>query len=253
MGMLHCVNKRLDRARYVAIVCVWLLVWTVGTASGDGEGTLSVVGTVRLEGPRPKRKRINMMADPQCAMVHRKARSERYLVDEDGGIANVMVHVKQGHEQIESEPVTEEVLLDQVGCVYKPRVFGVMVGQPVRVRNSDATLHNVHGIPTVNPGFNFGQPVKGMEEVLVFKAAEQAIVIRCDVHPWMVTYGWVFKHPFHAVTDDAGRFSIGGLPPGQYVLEAWHEALGRSEQRVTVRKGEPAEITFTFERKKKKQ
>ena len=36
----------------------------------------------------------------------------------------------------------------------------------------------------------------------------------------------VLDHPFFAVTDDDGTFTIPNLPPGKYTLEAWHEELG---------------------------
>jgi len=33
----------------------------------------------------------------------------------------------------------------------------------------------------------------------------------------------VFDHPFFAVTDDKGAFSIPNVPAGTYTLKAWHE------------------------------
>ena len=72
------------------------------------------------------------------------------------------------------------------------------------------------------------------------------IPVKCDVHPWMKSYINVAGHPFGAVSDDTGSFSLDNLPPGQYEIEAWHESLGTSTQNVTVGEKESKSITFTF-------
>jgi uncharacterized protein (DUF2141 family) len=40
--------------------------------------------------------------------------------------------------------------------------------------------------------------------------------------------------PFFAVSDTTGRFTLHGLPPGNYVLAAVHEKLGERDLNVTV-------------------
>ena len=55
------------------------------------------------------------------------------------------------------------------------------------------------------------------------------IPVKCNVHPWMRSYIGVVGHPFFAVTGDDGTFTIKGLPPGTYTLEAWHEKFGTKE------------------------
>ena len=57
---------------------------------------------------------------------------------------------------------------------------------------------------------------------------------RCDVHPWMTGYVGVVAHPWFAVTSSAGAFTLSGVPPGDYVVEAWHETLGRVTAKVSV-------------------
>ena len=69
---------------------------------------------------------------------------------------------------------------------------------------------------------------------------------KCDVHGWMNAYVGVLDHPYFAVTGDDGKFDIGNLPPGDYVVEAWHEMLGTQTQNVTVAESATAELNFTF-------
>jgi hypothetical protein len=79
-----------------------------------------------------------------------------------------------------------------------------------------------------------------------FPNPEVGIPARCDVHPWMGAFIHVFGHPYYAVTGDDGSFSIPRLPPGDYVIEVWHETLGRQTQSVTVAPNETASISVGF-------
>ena len=103
--------------------------------------------------------------------------------------------------------------------------MGVMAGQPVKILNSDATMHNIHGLPKVNREFNFGMPKTLKEKTISFDKSEDVFVVKCDVHPWMKTWVVVLEHPYWAVTDADGNFSLDTdkLEPGTYDLCFWHE------------------------------
>ena len=146
------------------------------------------------------------------------------------------------------------VIIDQNGCIYSPHVMGVQAGQPVKILNSDATMHNIHGLPKVNKEFNFGMPKSLKEKTVTFNKAEDVFVIKCDVHPWMKSYTQVFDHPYFAVSGSDGTFNISNVPDGTYEAIAWQEKFGSKRvmtQNVTV-KGGDAELNFNFERPKKK-
>jgi plastocyanin len=204
----------------------------------------TITGKVMLEGTPPENPVIKMASDPACG--NGEVRAESYVVD-NGSLQNVFVYIKDGlgNKYIFETP-TEPVKLDQKGCHYTPHVLGVRVTQPLEVINSDATLHNVHGMPETNREFNQGQPVQGMKNTVTFTAPEVMIPFKCDVHSWMNAYVGVVSHPYFAVTGSGGKFELKTVPPGTYTIEAWHEKLGRQTQNVTLGDKESKDITFTF-------
>lgn len=206
----------------------------------------NVTGKAVFEGKPPVRRPINMAVDPVCAQGDQKPLTESVIVDPQGGLRNVIVWVKSGLPDDKPATPKESVLVDQSGCVYTPHVFCVMTGQKVIFRNSDATLHNVHGAPSVNDQFNFGQPAKGMKNEVVFRKSEEPFPVRCDVHPWMTTYCAVFDHPYFAVSGEEGVFALPKLAPGKYTIQAWHERLGKQTQEITVAANGKVEMTLKF-------
>ncbi|HEX9779917.1 MAG TPA: carboxypeptidase regulatory-like domain-containing protein [bacterium] len=210
------------------------------------EGGASVTGSVRFEGTPPERERIRMSADPVCEQKHQSAvYKENVVVNDNGTLRNVFVYVKEGVQGSHPAP-SEPVVLDQSGCGYTPHVFGVRVNQPLEIRNSDATLHNVNAKPSGNRPFNLAQPVLGMKTTKTFTEPEIMVPFKCNVHPWMSAYAGVVAHPFFGVTGEDGAFTISGLPAGDYVLEAWHEEYGTKTQPVSVPASGSASVEFAF-------
>ncbi len=214
-------------------------------------GTAEIKGVVTLNGEAPKQKKVDMGSDPACQGMHAEPQlSETVVVGAGGALKNVVVTVTRGLERWTFTPPTTPAVLDQKGCVYLPHVLLVQVGQPIRVRNSDAMAHNVHGMPKQNTEFNFGQAKQGDENDVPLTTPEMAVKVKCDIHGWMNAYIAVVSHPFAAVTGEDGSFSLKGLPPGEYTVETWHEKLGKQTQTVTVGDKETKEIPFAYEGKK---
>lgn len=205
-----------------------------------------VQGMVMFEGDAPAPQPLDMASEPECE-EHWDGEAMREEVQvADGHLADVFVYVKEGLEDMTFPAERESTLIDQRGCRYAPTVSGAMTGQTVVFRNSDPVMHNINSTPSINRGFNFSQPAQDMENEREFAQPEVMIPIRCDVHGWMQAYLGVVPHPYHAVSGEGGSFDLSELPPGEYVIEAWHAVLGTQEQTVTVETGETAEVSFTF-------
>ena len=214
-------------------------------------GTLK--GHVKYDGKAPKKKKLRMDADPVCGSSHSSpVLSENFKMASDGSMAEALVYLKnvKYNGGVPSEPA----VLDQKGCIYVPHVFGMVAGQELLIKNSDATLHNIHSMPKVNKEFNFAMPKVVKEKKATFSKSEpDPFYIKCDVHPWMKTWVLVSDHPYFAVTDAKGNFSIEGIPAGTYEVVCWQEKFGKRTltAEVTIGEGDTTK-DFVFTRPKKK-
>jgi hypothetical protein len=207
----------------------------VAKAGGSGTGNGSISGKIAFEGTAPAPQKVKVSGDAKCAAMHKDGIEKVAVKVKDGGVADVLVYVKSGISG--SYPVpTDAALLDQQGCNYTPLVLAVQANQPITIRNSDETLHNIHGQPADNAEFNIAQPVK-KDDPLKLDKPELKIKVGCDVHPWMRSTIHVLAHPFFAVTKEGGTYEIKGLPAGEYEVEALHPTLPPVSTKVTVPDG----------------
>jgi plastocyanin len=230
------------------VVRLAAVVVAVSVFSGVVNAASSITGTVVFDGKPPALRPLAMEADPACAKKHTAPVPNEMLVLGGGNaMGNILVWVSKGLPSGKTFPVPKTpVVLDQNGCVYKPHVMGIMVGQTYRILNNDGVLHNIHTLPKVNPSFNKGMPPTLKEATTVFAKPEDVFHIKCDVHPWMSAYLAVFTHPFFSVTGTDGKFTISGLDPGTYEITAWHEKLGTQTASVTVGANETKSQNFKF-------
>ncbi len=202
-------------------------------------------GVIQFEGAVPPGKKLNLPSG--CGA---KSAGETYsneVIVNDGKLQNVLIRVVKGIEvnQFQEVPTTE-VILDQKGCQYSPRVVAARVGQKVTFINSDPIFHNVRSVTSVNQKFNMAMPRKDQRETKIFNKPEIFLQTKCSVHPWMTAYVAVMDHPFYDISDGKGDFEIKDLPVGTYTIEAWHETLGTQTQEIKITPESQPLLKFSF-------
>ena len=234
------------------VLSVSILVATAGALHAS-EPVRAVSGSIKFSGAAPEAAAVDLSPDPYCAEHHTDDTSAfvdptAVRVGDDGGLADAFVQLTTGVPDEKYDAPEEPVVLDQVGCTYVPHVFGVMKKQDIEIRNSDATLHNVHPTPERNKEFNLAMPNKGDVRTKSFRKAEEAVQFKCDVHPWMTAYCFVMEHPYFATTDAEGNFSLPteGLEDGDYGIKVWHSVLGTVEGKITIKDG-AATLEMSFD------
>lgn len=226
--------------RAVSVLSLGILVSSAMMA-GD------ISGKVLFKGKAPVEQRINMGADPVCKRAHPgPVYGQEVVVNKNETLKNVFVYIKDGLTGKTYQPPKQKLLFDQIGCEYQPHALGIMVGQELEIKNSDPTLHNVHSLSKLNPQFNRAQPMKNMVMTETFSKPE-TFKVKCEVHPWMNAYIGVFNNPYFAVTSDDGSFTLKGVPPGEYTIEAWQEKYGAKTAKVKVEASGKVTVDFTYQ------
>ncbi len=162
----------------------------------------------------------------------------RLSIGDNNGVKNAIVYIRNIREG-KTFDKTETPVLDQRACDFDPRVMVVPIGSELIITNSDPVLHNVHAY---TPGenrrtlFNIAQPVRGQRTTMRRDHFKNPglIAATCDAgHPWMNAYIMVAPHPYYAVTDKNGRFTLDNIPSGEYELVMWHEGIHIEDKQVS--------------------
>ena len=220
----------------IVILCSLLLAGLIAPSGGgqeappaptyavvDVESGGSISGTVKWSGPVPKIPRLAITKDVKvCDPDGGKTRDlQRLLIGADGGVANTVVYLKDVARGKEWDLPASEQTLDQKACAYVPHILLIPVGGPIQIKSSDPVLHTVHmlGAATYNLPFPF-------QDQFVTRTMHIAgrVEMKCNAgHVWMNAEALVVPHPYYAITDAQGHFTLSNVPPGNYEVEAWHE------------------------------
>jgi plastocyanin len=218
----------------------------VAPASKDDKpGTATVKGVVEFTGKAPEMKVPKKRKD--SAFCKTKEVKYNAVLVNDGKLADTFVRLANNSVKGEYKAPSEHGVIEQVDCMYNPRIQGLMVGQEIDIKNADDTQHNVHAFKGLETWFNQAQP-KG--SIVLSKRIEdtQTLMFTSEKHAWMRGFVVVSSHPFFAVSGKDGSFAIEKVPNGKYEVQAWHTLYGMKKATVEVIDGKAvADVNFSYD------
>ncbi len=234
-----------------------------------GWGTLS--GTVTYDGDPPTPALINMTGNQDKDKCHATKEPEQDLRDptwvvdpKNKGVANVVIFLRPGEGKIfkikdEDKKRDNLVELKQPFCAFHPHVsvhFPAYrdrsdqlhpTGEKFKVTNDAKFTHNASwaGDPDkIAPG-NVPLAPEASKTLSFQPDANTPVSFKCDIHGWMNAKVWVLDHPYAAVTDKNGKFTLKNVPAGaELYVVGWHEGVGYFKEtgaegkKVTLKDGD---------------
>lgn len=177
-----------------------------------------------------------------------KPNDANFATDDEGGLANVFVHVSRGLEGRVFEAPAKPVVIEGAKQKFDPAVIGAQVGQKVIWKTADKGGYNLASRPAVarNPVFKY-LLMPNVSVETSYPAPEQFLRHETDTIPGMNAYVCVVEHTYFGVTDDKGVFHLPGqLPPGRYTLTARHATAGSVSAELTIQSGYNARIELAI-------
>jgi Carboxypeptidase regulatory-like domain len=229
------------RAGIFCVIAFTVAWWLTGHPSWAE----TIKGNVRYTGAPIEKKKVSVTIDQY--ICGKEKEPEDLMLSSNNGIRNAVVSLQNPPPNIKPDWKLPPAKMDQKQCSFVPRVVIVPVGETMEFLNSDRLLHNVRSAAKENSPFNRAQP-HARTISFVFKQPE-LLRVDCDLHSWMRGWVVVAAHPFYAVTNEQGEFSLENVPPGKYTLQVWQESLGNMTQEVTV--GSKGTTTVTINMSKK--
>ena len=206
----------------------------------------SIVGTITASGAKSA---APLKADTDVEYCGEEIPSEAVVATAKGRVRYAVVSLEGATSP--SQPATDRLRVENQKCAFAPHVQTGTVGSTLNAFNQDGVLHNVRLYSKMGSKrrslINLALPAKA-GPVDASRATRRAgtIEVTCDAHTWMSAYIVLFDHPYHAVTDAQGSFSIDNVPPGTYPLKVWHESLGELATEVVVEPGKPTTVALQF-------
>jgi hypothetical protein len=242
---------------------LWLGALTVLSAlvpatAARAEGWGTIQGQVVFDGPAPEREKVAVTKDQEHCLSKGPLFSDVLIVNaKNKGVKNTVVWLLHASDPKKPLPIHPQyakgslpaVSIDQPCCQFVPHVVALRQGQDLILKNGAPVAHNTNVYVDRGPSFNVILPPGGekklaAEDITVFPAR---FMVKCNIHPWMSAYGWAFNHPYFAVTDDDGKFTIKNAPAGDWRIVLWHETKGwvKGDRRgtpVVVRDGQTTDL-----------
>jgi len=215
----------------------------------------SIQGKATMFGEMPYPRVYHLILFPNidmCAEIDTDDEMNRVLDDfkisPDGGLKDVVItlqHVEAG-KPFNKEPI----LITSENCKFFPDVNVIRQGETFKIDNLDAVMHNSQVYQKERGKILLNIPIPAEEVsdgVVKFKKHYKIMQMICGMHEFMQTWGYRIQNPYYFITNLDGNFKIGDIPPGEYVVNAWHYLMKSQQRKIKIVAGETIDLKFVFD------
>jgi plastocyanin len=202
----------------------------------------NITGTVTIERKLTKRKVTSEAALYQRGIaVELGATGEKEPLEWER--SHVAVYLEAAPNLSEAaEQASSPAYISQKDRRFEPDFVVIPAGATVSFPNFDPVFHNVFALSKTK-SFDLGNYPKGQTRTVHFPTPG-IVFVNCHLHPNMGASIVVAPTPWAAVVDSNGRFTLPSVPPGHYMLVAWHKTAGFYRKGVDVTAGNDTRVDF---------
>ena len=215
----------------------------------------TIKGNAKMIGSMPYPRIYHLILFPNidmCAEVDTDDEMNRVLddfkVSPAGGLKDVAItleHVEAG-KPFNKEPIN---ILSE-NCKFFPDLNFIRQGESFKVDNLDAVMHNSQVYQKERGKILLNIPIPAEEVsdgIVTFKKKYKIMQMICGMHEFMQTWGYRVQNPYYFKTDDQGNYNIGDIPPGEYIVNAWHYLMKPQKKKIKIAAGETIDLSFVFD------
>ena len=215
----------------------------------------TIKGNAKMIGSMPYPRIYHLILFPNidmCAEVDTDDEMNRVLddfkVSPAGGLKDVAItleHVEAG-KPFNKEPIN---ILSE-NCKFFPDLNFIRQGESFKVDNLDAVMHNSQVYQKERGKILLNIPIPAEEVsdgIVTFKKKYKIMQMICGMHEFMQTWGYRVQNPYYFKTDDQGNYNIGDIPPGEYIVNAWHYLMKPQKRKIKIAAGETIDLSFVFD------
>jgi hypothetical protein len=220
----------------------------------DG-GTLT--GRVTLKGPIPEPRVFPLTLYPFGTYCGKNkaisdgqgnVRISEFSAGPDGGLKDVVVTVQGVGRGKPFKPIVANLVARD--CEFFPFVSIVQNHGTFVMKNEDPIIHNAQLYQSERGNLLLtvpNPPNSSGTFPIHFEKNRRIYQMICGMHEFMQTWGYAVDNPYYALTNNDGRFTIDGLPPGKYKVIAWRPHFKPIEKEITILSKGVASLAFAFD------
>jgi hypothetical protein len=236
----------------ITMVLLWCLLFSPSSTSVAAEpiaeGWGHIAGQVRVAGGIPLLP-PKALAEGLCPA--RDVPDDTLVVDPTtGGLCYVLVYLSSRPGRIHPDraaPPSAAVQQQIADCRFVPHAVILRTGQTVELTDLDPVPHLLRYAGFQQSGTLTDPTRSGVLSYRPQQAERLPVRVSCDVHGYMTGWWLIVNHPYAAVTDVEGRFTIPDLPAGEHELTIWHERVGYLARSHTVQVIDGETVLLDFE------